>query len=230
MLIRSQSRAKAKWLLTGSLAAVFVSSLALAAWARHHNPPVWTPDPAQLARLAESPSKVSDYSIQAPPGWDSQLRGGPGKIGTEFDGPNDENNNHPFLMVMVMGLPNWGVDKRTPADFLDLRITNIKRMVVNWKPGKYESGLINGIPFARCHFTGNMPQTGNPVEGYMYVGREGTYVCEIQAMYTAKTAADTGPLLDAAAMTFKKEIKPLAKIGGPKTKVALASGAGKAHG
>jgi len=206
MLIGSQ----AKRILTGSLAAVFVSTLALAAWARHHSPPVWIPDPAQLARLAEVPSKVSDYSIQAPPGWDSQLRGGPGKIGTEFDGPNDENSNHPFLMVMVMGLPNWGVDKRTPADFLDLRITNMKRMVVNWKPGKYESGVINGIPFARCHFTGNMPQTNNPVEGYMYVGREGTYVCEIQAMYTAKTAADNGPLLDAAAMTFKKEIKPLA--------------------
>ena len=124
-------------------------------------------------------------------------------------------------MVMVMGLPNWGIDKRTPADFLDLRVTNIKRMVNNWKATKDETGVINGIPFARLHFTGTSPREGNPVEGFMYVGREGTYVCEIQAMYLTKNAKDTGPLLDAAAMTFKKQVKPMAAV---ETKVALASG------
>lgn len=194
----------------------------MAAWARHHKPVVWAPEPTQLAMLAELPSKVSDYSIQAPPGWDSQMRGGPGKIGTEFDGPNDENSNHPFLMVMIMGLPGASQDKRSPKDFLDLRITNMKRMVINWKPGKYETGEINGIPFARCHFTGNTPQNGNAVEGFMYCGREGNYVCEIQGMYLAKSAAETGPLLDAAAMTFKKEPKPMAALpsGGSHRKVA----------
>ena len=212
LLLRARKSARVKSYLTGSITLVCISCLTLTAWARHHKPPVWSPDQAQLTKLAELPSKVSDYSIQAPPGWDSQIRGGPGKVGTEFDGPNDENSNHSFLMVMVMGLPGASVDKRTPEDFLSLRITNMKRMVNNWKPGKYETGEINGIPFSRCHFTGNMPQTGNPVEGFMYCGREGNYVCEIQGMYLAKSAAETGPLLDAAAMTFKKETKPMAAL------------------
>src|SRR5580704_14994457 len=111
-------------LLTGLISAICLSSAALTAWARHHDPPIWAPDKTEIARLTVEPSAIQDYAIQAPPNWQAQERGGPGKIGTEFDGPDDINGNHPFLMVMVMGLPDWGIDKRTPSDFLDLRLNN----------------------------------------------------------------------------------------------------------
>lgn len=181
-----------------------------AAWAHRHDPPAWSPDKTELGRLATQASPIQDYSIQAPPNWDPQLRGGPGKVGTEFDGPDDISGNHPFLMVMLMGLPDWGIDKRTPADFLDLRLNNVKHTVNGWTPSKYENGVINGIPFARCRWTGTTPKEGNPVTGFMYCGRDGVYIIEIQAEMLSSQASDLQPLLDAAAMTLQKMPKPMA--------------------
>jgi hypothetical protein len=197
--------------LTGLIATTCLS-VAVAAWAAHHSPPVWAPDKTQVAKLADEPSSVRDYSFQAPPNWDPQTQGGPGKIGTLFSGPTDAQGNHPTLSVLIMGLPDWGIDKRTPADFLDLRLNNVKRMLKDWKPTKYENGIINGIPFARVHFTGTTLATSNKIAGFMYVGREGTYVIEIQGADSADKAATTLPLLEASAMTFKKVPKPLAMV------------------
>jgi len=209
-----QNRMKIKDIfVTGMIAVTCVAGVTGASWARNHKDKSWTPDSVTSGKMDPLVTIAEDYQVRPPAGWEVAGRGGPGKVGKAFMAPVLPNKARPYVQVMLLGLPDFRTTKRTADDFLTLRLRNFQSRIdpKTWKADKPEDGTINGIKFARIHFSGSYGEEKTPEQGFLYVARDHYWVVEISGFDADPTTTQDIKFAEATALSFIKTPQILSK-------------------
>jgi len=175
----------------------------------------WSPDPITSGKMDAQVNITEVYDVQPPLGWEVKGIGGPGKIGKEFVAPGLPDGSHPYVQLMFIGLSDWKIEKRTPDDFLSLVLQSYQRRfdAKSWKADKVEDGTINGVKFARIHFSGLFGPPRMPEQGFLYVGLDHYWLIEITGFDSDPSPSQDIKFAEATALSFVKVpeafVKPL---------------------
>ncbi|MBV9849769.1 MAG: hypothetical protein JO250_08875 [Armatimonadetes bacterium] len=171
----------------------------------------WHQNPSLLTQLA-SAFPVADFALRPPQGYAVEQHVSDSEADTafqyEWDGTARPDGRKPVLRVDITRAKPNAVSVVT----LDDRLTELLGHMEQKSPGlihsPYQHGLINGISFVRTYFKVN-PDAGPDkprYHGFIYkaTSNDGKSMITITASDVEPNNEDTLPLLEAAALTFRK--------------------------
>jgi hypothetical protein len=171
----------------------------------------WTPDAGLTARLdpehqvGEAPGL---YALRPPPGF--ALRAGTmdaadGKsLIYGWAGPAAPDGTAPQFQVMLGDDGGRMTSRLTSAQDVQLGLMSFRRSHLNFTSSPVQSGLVNGMPFARAYWKGIGARTGRRFHGMVYCQVDSPHMIMISGKDSEPSSRSSLPLFDAAALTLHK--------------------------
>jgi hypothetical protein len=171
--------------------------------APHQTGPAWAPEKSISAKLGKA-VVFGDYTLRPPAGYTLHKQPGPdGAVGYAWVADARADNTRDYIMVALMQVPKS--DEKRPLDNLLQSVLNgIAMRRTNFKASNFEYGTLDGIPFARAHWSGAVSDSGLKMHGFAYVALDGHTLIDIASQDVDPYAKTTLPLTEASAQTLRK--------------------------
>ena len=96
--------------------------------------------------------------------------------------------------------------KSIPVEQLAEKLVGgVQRQRSNWKQEKTETGVINGMNFARIRWEGTEVKNQWDMRGFLYVTRDGDTIIQLASQDLTSETAKSLPLAEASVLTFRKK-------------------------
>ncbi len=169
----------------------------------------WAPDRAVLKQLGPAVA-VEKYTLRVPKGYEmQQCANAPAGVRVcGWTGAARSDGTKPSLTMNMVTLPRAEQEKYKNISLEQLAermIGGIKRQRANWKQEKTETGVINGMDFARIRWEGTEPRNQWEMRGFIYIARDGDNIIQLASQDMAAASERALPLAEASILTFKKK-------------------------
>lgn len=165
--------------------------------------PVWKANAALLSKLGAE-FTIDGYAIRPPRGYKMVSQKSGVMQANLWKGDVRDNGTAPGLVLLVSTPPPGEKKLPTIEQALDMYLADIERNRKEWQRTKAERGTVNGLTFVRARWSGTDLQRGFPVNGFGYVFTDGKAYYTIGGQDIRPNGVTTLPLLEAAALTFRK--------------------------
>jgi hypothetical protein len=168
----------------------------------------WAPSPAALKQLGVAES-ADRYSLRVPKGYEfQQAKNAPDGVSAwAWTGGARRDGTKPSITMMLITVPPTQREqtrKLSLEQLADKLLAGVKRQRTNWKQEKTETGVINGMKFARIFWEGTEPTRNWQMRGFIYVARDGNSIIQMASQDISTESPKSLTLAEAAVLTFKK--------------------------
>lgn len=163
----------------------------------------WTPDPAQLGKLAPL-TKVAGFQVRPPRGYaPSAINPGGGTI-TAWRGAGRADGTRPIVMFQKVLIPAKEQNKYTLVQAFTLFMRSGSKGDSTYTQTPTQTGTLAGVPFVRASWSKTDPETGRPERGFNYMGRRGGGEFFLLGSQDKSPEADAAlALAEASVLTFR---------------------------
>lgn len=184
---------------------IWIGSAGTAVYAQAPELMPWSSSQALVKELGMAVA-VGDYSIQPPVGYTpTKLEGAP--AGTEMSawaGAVRQDGTRAMLMISVADVSAAQPSEQDLDKFLSAVLGSLKKLRLDWKQTKTDSGRMNGFAYLRVGWSGAHAESKAKMQGWVVVMRDGDKFIAIASQDIVPYAEQTLPLAQAAASTFKR--------------------------
>ncbi len=181
-----------------------VAALGLLAGAAGNAAPakVWTPDPAQAAKLGPL-TPVAGFKVRPPRGYAPlAINPGGGTI-TAWRGKVRGDGSYPLVMFQrVLIAPNEQ-NRYTLAQAFGMFMKSGAKGDPSYAQTPTETGTLAGVPFVRASWHKTDPKTGRTERGFNYMGRRGGEFFLLGSQDASPQAGSALALAEASVQTFR---------------------------
>ena len=165
----------------------------------------WVPDPALLRELGEE-VEVGGYRIRPPRDYQRtpvvRAQEEPDDGVYIWLGPVGAEGAIPDLAVSLT--PALGLTDSQLEVMLDIILQGTRQNWRAWIQEPVEVGRVNGLKFFRARWRGIRVFTGQPMRGFVYLGRDGDTLISINGHDVEPDHEQPRRLAETAALTFRK--------------------------
>jgi hypothetical protein len=177
--------------------------LAMAAFAEETVPPAWTPDPALHKKLVAT-VQFHGYQMQLPKEYTQTLP--PEQKGfslVAWLGAARKDGSQPCVILLLFDLPESEQKNSTDESVMKESLADKARRTTNFKQTTIERGTLNGRVFLRARWSGVSKTNNKPINGVVYLCREGNSFIQLSSQDLAPYTTTIMPLHETAMRTFR---------------------------
>ena len=160
---------------------------------------------APLISELEADQAIDRFTIRPPKGYSPHTRSGPhGSVATAWAGPPRADGTRPQVMVLTVKLLAAELQKYTVEKALEELVSSLSHQRRHWTRTTTETGMINGLVFARTRWNGEDIASGLKLHGFVYVAMINDTLVQLSSQDVEPHHEAALKLAESSILTFKK--------------------------
>lgn len=162
--------------------------------------PSWTSSPALTTRLAPVASE-GGFQVRPPVGYTGPHKSSDQVVICRWNGPVQPDGHVMFLTFASLVQPPQMPKRALPQAFAGM-MGVYSNHYTELKVTPTQLGVVRGILFCRCYWSGTDKETGRKMHGFQYAGQSGNVFYTVSAEGSASYSKSQFDLAEASALTF----------------------------